>query len=133
MQSSSIPFHFSPSDPIPEGVAVSVFAVIHDTKGTTLIIRKKQNKRWTLPGGKVNRAESPYSALCREVREELSSSISFATPIRATLTKRGLNIYFACDLGSKSPKPSGEIDSVQKSHHLPERLSPALRTFAPFL
>lgn len=50
----------------------TVFAIIKRT-GRILLVKnrdKKGTERWTLPGGKVEKEETLYDALCREVLEE---------------------------------------------------------------
>lgn len=50
----------------------TVFAIIKRT-GRILLVKnrdKKGTERWTLPGGKVEKGETLYDALCREVLEE---------------------------------------------------------------
>ncbi len=50
----------------------TVFAIIKRA-GRILLVKnrdKKGTERWTLPGGKVEKGETLYDALCREVLEE---------------------------------------------------------------
>ncbi|HEV3269665.1 MAG TPA: NUDIX hydrolase [Candidatus Rhabdochlamydia sp.] len=50
----------------------AVFAIIKRA-GRILLVKnrdKKGTERWTLPGGKVEKEETLYDALCREVWEE---------------------------------------------------------------
>ncbi|MGB7128807.1 MAG: NUDIX hydrolase [Candidatus Rhabdochlamydia sp.] len=50
----------------------TVFAIIKRA-GRVLLVKnrdKKGTERWTLPGGKVEKEENLYDALCREVLEE---------------------------------------------------------------
>ena len=57
-----------------------VGGVIYDKKGRILSCKRPQGKSWSswweFPGGKIESGESPTSALSRELKEELSLSIS---------------------------------------------------------
>ncbi len=61
----------------PEGTSLPVVpcvgAVVHDTAGRLLLVRRGHDPhrgRWSLPGGRVEWGESPEEAVEREVREE---------------------------------------------------------------
>lgn len=50
---------------------VAVGALIRDQVGRLLVVKPIYREGWLLPGGVVDRDESPRSGLCRELREEL--------------------------------------------------------------
>ena len=49
---------------------LDVRAVVLDEEGATLLVREKEDRLWTLPGGWVDVGESPSEAAEREVKEE---------------------------------------------------------------
>lgn len=58
-----------------------VEAIVKDSKGRVLILKRSRNNtiyvgKWQLPGGKVERGESPLRAVKREVNEELGCNCS---------------------------------------------------------
>jgi len=63
-------------------VYAAVKALIEDN-GKFLIIEQEFNgkKYFDLPGGKVKHGESPYNALIREVKEEVSLDIEIIKPV----------------------------------------------------
>jgi 8-oxo-dGTP diphosphatase len=64
---------------MPEVVVPCVGAVITDSHGCLLVIKRGQNPgagRWSLPGGRVEPGESDAVALVREIREECGLDIA---------------------------------------------------------
>ena len=61
-------------------VVIVVAAALIDTDGRVLIARRPSGKKmaglWEFPGGKVERGETPESALIRELREELEIDVT---------------------------------------------------------
>jgi 8-oxo-dGTP diphosphatase len=49
---------------------VSVAAVISDSNGRALVIRRRDNGQWEPPGGTLEIGETIYAGLRREVKEE---------------------------------------------------------------
>ena len=66
---------------IPTAVCVVAIALI-DRKGRVLLQKRRAGGRhgglWEFPGGKVEPAESPESALVREIAEELAIVVALA-------------------------------------------------------
>ena len=100
-----------------EPVIRIVAAVVMNEAGQTLLVRKRGTAAFMLPGGKLDRRESPLDALEREVREELACGLERATcrllgKFRAPAAHEpGFTVeaeLFAVSLDG-GPRPSGEI------------------------
>lgn len=58
------------------GLLTVAAAVIHDPEGRVLLIRQNYGqRRWGLPGGRINIGETPVHAVIREVRVETGLEI----------------------------------------------------------
>jgi len=60
--------------PIPDFVVSAV--VLRDADGRILVVRKRGTSRYMLPGGKIERGESPAQAAVRELHEEVGAELS---------------------------------------------------------
>lgn len=58
----------------------------------------RQNQRWGLPGGQIERGESPQSAVARELEEELSIYIPQFLEIGPYPYKKALHMVYAAEL-----------------------------------
>jgi 8-oxo-dGTP diphosphatase len=52
------------------GFLIGAFVVIMGERGGTLLCLREDLDIWNLPGGRVERGESPWKAVVREVNEE---------------------------------------------------------------
>lgn len=50
-------------------------AIVLDSQGRTLLVRKSGTAAFMLPGGKLQRGESAVEALARELKEELGCTV----------------------------------------------------------
>lgn len=61
-----------------------VIGILIDADGRILIAKRPQNKYcpglWEFPGGKIEKNENTYDALCREFREEIGIDVVSARP-----------------------------------------------------
>ena len=64
-----------------EGVIRIVAALVRDSTGRVLLVRKRGTKAFMQPGGKLQDSESHLSALGRELSEELDSSMEPASAV----------------------------------------------------
>jgi len=55
---------------------LNVYAVLRDSKGRILVMKRREPKIWEFPGGGVEWGESPEKAVRREVKEETGLKIS---------------------------------------------------------
>ena len=56
-------------------------AILRDSEGRTLFIRRSDDGRWAWPAGMMELDETVYDALCREVKEETGLDVLSATLI----------------------------------------------------
>ena len=87
-------------------------AVIHDHAGRVLLAQTTYGRRaWDLPGGRVERAETPEAGLVREILEETGLEIAVERLLVVDMRQAGsVVLVFLCRLigGSMVPGP-GEI------------------------
>lgn len=62
-----------------EPVIRVVAAVVLDTRGRVLVVRKRGTSSFMQPGGKIEPGEEPLGALVREVAEELGVGFDIST------------------------------------------------------
>ena len=107
---------------------------IEDVHGAVLLIRQKRGKKlWSLPGGKIEGAESLEQGLIREIREETSLDVKFARfvgifdrPDKANLTML-YRVHVRAG-GHPVPQPS-EISEIGFRNSLPMESTPSLQYF----
>jgi ADP-ribose pyrophosphatase YjhB (NUDIX family) len=87
----------SPADDgAPRPVVACVGAVVHDTAGRLLLIRRGQEPSrglWSLPGGRVEPGETVAAAVVREVREETGLEVRPAR-IAGVFGGRGFRVRY---------------------------------------
>ncbi|MGI8824415.1 MAG: NUDIX hydrolase [Chloroflexota bacterium] len=85
---------------------VGVLGVVRDDRERVLLLRHRmrEDDGWELPGGFVDKGESLYEALRRELREETGLDVQVIKVVRASIPRPGhVEIVFltralACDL-----------------------------------
>lgn len=93
--------------------SVGVFAAIFDDAGRILLVRSATGRKgWSLPGGGIERGESPHDALRREVAEESGYRVEPGPllGIYSTPFKDNLVLTFEADALSRGKwAPNAEI------------------------
>jgi ADP-ribose pyrophosphatase YjhB (NUDIX family) len=113
--------HALPDPPVDLPVVACVGAVVHDAAGRLLLIRRGHEPGrglWSLPGGRVEGAESAAEAVEREVREETGLDVRAGAPV-GTIRIPGPGLVFdvvdlACTLTDpgQEPVPGDDADAV---------------------
>ncbi len=100
----------------PTTIGVRALMIIDDVN--IVLVKHYYTKKWYLPGGKVERCESPYNAILRELREE----VGIVTPLSVVLHGVYFNQYehksyyivvYAVSGFQLNPKVNFEIERVQ--------------------
>ena len=107
------------SPPEPElPVVPCVGAVVHDTRGRLLLIRRGHEPskgRWSLPGGRVEAGESLAAAVEREVLEETGLVVRAGEPVGRVRIPAGAVVYdvvdLACTLVDADAEPTAGDDA----------------------
>lgn len=92
-------------------MTLGVLAVVQDSAGRVLLVKTAyQGLRWQLPGGYVERGESPLEALRREVREELAAEIQDIkfVGVYCKTYESNINLIFCGKVDSENPVSDGK-------------------------
>jgi len=94
--------------------SVSVAGVIADGTGSALVIRRRDNGHWELPGGILELNETIYEGLRREIFEETELVIKPGplTGIYKNMSLGVVALVFQCSVVSGSPCPTEEVSEV---------------------
>ena len=83
-------------DGAPPRTVPCVGAVVHDAEGRLLLIQRGHDPHrglWSLPGGRIEPAESPEQAVVREVSEETGLDVLPRRPVgRVAIPGDGVNV-----------------------------------------
>jgi 8-oxo-dGTP diphosphatase len=74
-------YYRDPAAPAATVVVPLVYAIVRDTTGCVLLVRRTDTGDWELPGGRVDPGESATDALRREVAEESGLNVE---PVRVS-------------------------------------------------
>ena len=66
---------YDPEAPKPNSIRPAAAVALFDSGGNILLLRRKDNDKWTMPGGTLDFGESLTSCAIREVREETGLQI----------------------------------------------------------
>jgi 8-oxo-dGTP diphosphatase len=101
----------------------AVCAFVHD--GHVLLLRQRHREDWSLPGGLLDRGESPADAVRREVREELAVTVHVGSPITTLVDPqlRRVDVIYRVDLAERLDiAPAGE--AFRAKWMRPDQLGP---------
>jgi 8-oxo-dGTP diphosphatase len=77
------------------GFLIGAFVVIMGERGGTLLCLREDLDIWNLPGGRVERGESPWKAVVREVNEETGLEVEVERLAEVYLRPRETEIAFS--------------------------------------
>jgi 8-oxo-dGTP diphosphatase len=87
--------------------------VIYRRDGQILFVRKRRSK-WNLPGGRVERDETPLQAALREMSEETGLSLGKLVYVSEYREDNVIHFLFeALNCVPKKPRPCNEIDGCR--------------------
>lgn len=92
----------------------AVCVLEHD--GEVLLLRQAHREDWSLPGGLLDRGESPRAAVTRELREELGLQVRVGEPVTVSLDPelRRADVVYRIRLDRRiSPQVAGEALRAQ--------------------
>ncbi|HEY0696196.1 MAG TPA: NUDIX domain-containing protein, partial [Micromonospora sp.] len=94
--------------------SVSVAAVIPDDQGRVLVIQRRDNGAWQLPGGILEMDETIENGVRREVQEETGVTIE---PVRLTGIYKNMKLgvvalVFRAQLVNGTPHPTEESAAI---------------------
>jgi len=94
---------------------VAAGAVVVDRLERVLLVRRARPPaagEWTLPGGRVEKGESPHAAAVRELREETAIDGRVVAPLGVVAIERGGTLYaiheFLVEAASEGPARAGD-------------------------
>ena len=96
-------------------VRLGAFALIFNSAGEILLCHRGDLDAWNLPGGKVEQGESPWDAVIRETREEVSLTVDVERLAGVYWKPEQSEIVFSfvCRTVGGSPRTSDEADDVR--------------------
>lgn len=121
-----------------------VGGIVHDDTGRLLLIRRARPPAaglWSLPGGRVQPAETPADAVARELREETGLRV-LPGALAGTVRRGAYRIHdYHCTLLGGTPRAAddataarwvdaNEFSELERTQSLTAGLSDALRTWA---
>jgi 8-oxo-dGTP pyrophosphatase MutT (NUDIX family) len=71
-------YFYDPKAPKPNSVKPAAAVALFDGDGRILVLRRKDNDKWTMPGGTMDFGESLGQCAVREVREETGFDIEIS-------------------------------------------------------
>jgi 8-oxo-dGTP pyrophosphatase MutT (NUDIX family) len=90
---------------------ISVKAIV--AYGQQVLLLRKVEGKWDLPGGKLNEGENPLDCLVRELHEEAAIEVESATLADCAIRRRTGNmpifaVFYLC-------RPKGRVDDIRLS------------------
>ena len=87
-------YFYDKDAPKPNSIKPAAAVALFDNQGKILLLRRKDNDKWTMPGGTLDYGESMTGCAIREVREETGFSIRI-TGLIGTYTDPNILIAYS--------------------------------------
>lgn len=93
-----------------KGMTIGVRAACFDEEGRIFLVRHSYVKGWHMPGGGVERGETVYEALAKELREEgnlvpVEPPELVAVFFNSRTSRRDHVVFFRCVVRQTAPRP----------------------------
>ncbi|UUJ40864.1 NUDIX domain-containing protein [Pseudomonas extremaustralis] len=86
--------------------------IIYRKDGEVLFVRKR-NAKWNLPGGRVERNETPLEAAMREMAEETGLAFDELRYLRMYREDKVIHYLFEARKADDKPRPRNEIEACR--------------------
>ena len=107
---------------------IGVFGIILDDQRRVLLCHRTDRDLWNLPGGGLEKGETPWQGVIREVKEEtgLDVKVEKLSCIYAKPDKEEISFAFICKIAGGKMTLTPESDKIEyfKFIDLPKNLSP---------
>lgn len=103
--------------------------VLDKNQRKLLLVKRRDYPIWVMPGGGIEKYESPKEAVVREIFEESGFNVKVTKKIAVYLhSKNRKNHFYLCELMSGSATPSPESSQVEFFNltNLPEPINPLI-------
>ena len=87
-------YFYDPAAPKPNSIKPAAAVALFNDEGKILLLRRKDNDKWTMPGGTLDFGETLSNCAVREVREETGFSIRI-TGLIGTYTDPNILIAYS--------------------------------------
>lgn len=96
--------------------------IIYRKDGGVLFVRKR-NAKWNLPGGRVERDETPLEAAMREMAEETGLAFDELRYLTMYREDKVIHYLFEARKADNKPRPRNEIEACRwiKARDVPKR------------
>jgi mutator protein MutT len=109
-------------------IKIGSFGIILDEQCRVLLCHRCDVDLWNLPGGGVERGETPAQAVVREVKEEVGLKVAVRRLIGIYIHPGKLNLAFSyvCDITGGKIRKSDEADEIEyfSFQHIPSNTYP---------
>ncbi len=94
---------------------VGIFGIIFNSKNEVLLCHRRDYDLWNLPGGKLEKGETPWDGLKREIKEETGLNIKKPklAGIYSKPNKNEIIFSFTCKIASGKITTTDEADEIK--------------------